>query len=190
MLRRSFLPRAPEMKPRTLCACQPVARIRLVSVAPPERCSRATNLGLFGVFSACVRVLLARGLPGGLAPRRCDVARVFARDEALDSPPDPSFGYGAVGEPLDRRQTWNSVPDIDQAATGPIGSQLRKFFFAGELLAPLVGDFGCSAVSSDVVFRVDGEDRNWILLPRLRSSHPSLSGAANARQMNAAPSED
>src|SRR6266478_199725 len=48
------------------------------------------NLGLFGVLSACVRVLLARGLPGGLAPRRPDVAAVFARDEALDSLPDPS----------------------------------------------------------------------------------------------------
>src|SRR6266478_3371063 len=36
------------------------------------------NLGLLGVLSACVRVLLARGLPGGLAPRRRDVARVFA----------------------------------------------------------------------------------------------------------------
>ena len=32
------------------------------------------NLGLFGVFSACVRVLLARGLPGCLSPRRRDVA--------------------------------------------------------------------------------------------------------------------
>ena len=61
------------------------------------------NLGLFGVLSACVRVLLARGLPGGLAPRRRDVAAVFARGEALDSPPDPSCRYGAVGEPLDRR---------------------------------------------------------------------------------------
>src|SRR5713226_7593874 len=85
------------------------------------------NLGLFGVFSACVRVLLARGLPGGLAPRRRDVAAVFARDEAFDSPPDPSCRYGAVCEPLDRRQTWNSVPEIDQSAAGPIGSQLRKF---------------------------------------------------------------
>src|SRR5712692_993034 len=94
------------------------------------------NLGLFGVFSTCVRVLLARGLPGGPATRRRDVAAVFARDEALDSPPDPSYRYGAVGEPLDRRQTWNSVPDIDQPAAGPIGSQLRKFPFAGELLAP------------------------------------------------------
>src|SRR6266403_5648923 len=36
------------------------------------------DLGLFGVLSACVRVLLARGLPGGLAPRRRDVAPVFA----------------------------------------------------------------------------------------------------------------
>src|SRR5713226_2154548 len=80
-------------------------------------------------------------------------------------------------EPLDRRQTWNSVPDIDQAAAGPIGSQLRKFFFTGELLAPLVGDFRCRAVSGDVVFRVDGIDRHGFLLPRLRSSHPSLSGA-------------
>src|SRR5712692_8260045 len=147
------------------------------------------NLGLFGVLSACVRVLLPRGLPGGLAPRRRDVAPVFARDDALDSPPDPSCRYGAVGEPLDRRQTWNSVPDIDQAAARPIGSQLSKFLFAGELLAPLVGDFGGRAVSSDVVFRVDGKDRHGFLLPRLRSSHPSLWGAAKARQMNAAPSE-
>src|SRR6266481_1748978 len=149
------------------------------------------NLGLFGVFSACVRVLLARGLPGGLAPRRRDVARVFARNEALDSPPDPSCRYGAVGEPLDRRQTWNSVPDIDQAAAGPIGSQLRKFLFAGELLAPLVVDFGGRAVSSDVVFRVDGKDRHGFLLNRGCGHHIHHSrGAAKARQMNAAPSED
>src|SRR5712692_2885528 len=117
------------------------------------------NLGLFRVFSACVRVLLARGLRGGLAPRRRDVAAMFARDEAFDSPPDPSYRYGAVCEPLDRRQTWNSVPDIDQAAAGPIGSQLSKFLFAGELRAPLVGNFGRRGVNSDVVFNVDGEDR-------------------------------
>src|SRR6266849_5573612 len=36
------------------------------------------NLGLFGVLSACVRVLLSSGLPCGLAPRRRDVAAVFA----------------------------------------------------------------------------------------------------------------
>src|SRR6266446_6648715 len=36
------------------------------------------NLGLLGVLSACVRVLLARGLPGGLAQRRRDGASVFA----------------------------------------------------------------------------------------------------------------
>jgi len=36
------------------------------------------DLGLFGILSACVRVLLARGLPGGPAPRRRDVAPVFA----------------------------------------------------------------------------------------------------------------
>src|SRR5712692_3000098 len=148
------------------------------------------NLGLLGVLSACVRVLLERGLPGGLAPRRRDVAPVFARDEAFDSPPDPSCRDGAVGKPLDRRQTWNSVPDIDQAAAGPIGSQLRKFLFAGELLATLVGDLGCRGVSNDVVFRVDGEDRHGFLLPRLRSSHPSLRWPTKARQMNAAPSED
>src|SRR5713226_6498766 len=121
------------------------------------------NLGLFGVFSACVRALLARGLPGGLAPRRRDVAAVFARDEALDSPPDPSCRYGAVCEPLDRRQTWNAVPDIDQAAAGPSGSQLHKFLFASERLARLVGDFGCRGVSSDVAFRVDGEDHHGFL---------------------------
>src|SRR6266446_6130679 len=134
------------------------------------------NLGLFCVLSACVRVLLARGLLGGLAPGRRDVAAVCPRDEALDSPPDPSCRYGAVCEPLDRRQTWNSVPDIDQAAAGPIGSQLRKFLFAGELLAPLVGDFGCSAVSSDVVFRVDGKDRHGFLLNRGCGHHIHHSG--------------
>jgi hypothetical protein len=31
------------MKPRTLCACQPVARIKWWSVTPPERFSRDTT---------------------------------------------------------------------------------------------------------------------------------------------------
>src|SRR5947207_49800 len=83
---------------------------------------------------------------------------MFAESQKVSE--HPRCRYGAVGEPLDRRQTWNSVPDIDQPAARPIGSQLSKLFFASELLAPLVGDFGRRAVSSDVVFRVDGEDRH------------------------------
>src|SRR6266852_1868365 len=118
------------------------------------------NLGLLGAFSASVGLLFARRLPGGLAAPGSDLAAWFARGEALDSVPDTTNSQAAVREPLDWNQARNSVPDIHQAAAGPGGSELSKFLFAGELLAPLVGDFGFRGVSSDVAFRVDGEDRH------------------------------
>src|SRR6266849_3773775 len=39
---------------------------------------KGQNLGSFGVFSACVRLLLARELPGGLAAPGSDLAAQFA----------------------------------------------------------------------------------------------------------------
>jgi hypothetical protein len=45
-LRRIFLPRTPEMKPRTEWACQPVAFMRSAPVAPVGRFSRSRTLAV------------------------------------------------------------------------------------------------------------------------------------------------
>src|SRR5437016_5539543 len=100
-----------------------------------------------------------------------NVAGRLARPEALDSLPDPADSDGAVRELLHSRQAGNSVPDFDQPVAGPIGSQLSKLLFAGELLSFLNSDFGLRGVSGDVVFRVDGENRHKFLLFRTIGGH-------------------
>src|SRR5205807_3115632 len=54
------------------------------------------DLGLFRVLPACVHVLLARGLSGGMPALGADLAAGFARTEALDGLPDPGDSHGPV----------------------------------------------------------------------------------------------
>src|ERR1017187_8119833 len=52
-----FLPRTPDINPRTECACQPVAFISSFPVAPPERFSRSRTLAVLLPWLARVAFL-------------------------------------------------------------------------------------------------------------------------------------
>ena len=152
------------MKPRTLCACQSVAFV----IPEGGAVGPADQFQHDGLLAALAR--RGRGvLGGGSLPRplalRGNVGRLWRNGGAqwLDGLPDPGHGALAVGELLDRLEIAaesghprEAVPDLDQAVGRPVGGELGKLLFGGEVLLAF-GDLLGVREGCDGVVVVDGK---------------------------------
>jgi len=137
-----FLQIAPEMKPRTLCFCQPVAATMSASVAPSGRRSSSRTWAFLLPSRALGARVSGLGLHGRLGLLRRAGRGVLGGGgiQSLDGLPDPGDGRLAVRELLDRLQfvegdrAGERVPDLDEAADGPLGAVSGEFLFAVEVL--------------------------------------------------------
>jgi hypothetical protein len=106
--------------------------------------------------------------------------------QLLDGLPDPGHGALAVRELLDRLQVaaesgdaGEAVPDLDQAVGGPVGGELGKLLFGGEVLLAF-GDLLGGREGRDGVVVVDGE--TWLApsRPQARLFRAGAGGALGA----------
>ena len=141
-MRPIFLPRLPEMKPRTLWACQSVAAMMSASVAPSGALQHVEDDGLLAALARRGRRVLGGGILGRLGLLRRDRGRLWRGGgrQCLDGLPDPGDRRLAVRELLDRlevaegQHAGEGVPDLDEAGDGPVGGELGEFLLGGETI--------------------------------------------------------